>query len=126
MVIGNVMRRALEAFATFEFKKGIGTISCDEDILASLGNPIYHDYFQNLMYRVLLNGESHMEERIKSLSDPTLASYISDEDRIKVARDVLCMIYLLNKSHFKAHLSGENQAVEKIEVWCQNIIENNS
>lgn len=126
MVIGNVMRRALEAFATFEYKKGIDTVSCDESILDSLGNPVFHDYFQNLMYRILLNGESHMEERVKSLSDPTLASNATEENKTKAAKDVLCMIYLLNKAHVKAHLANETNAVEKIEVWCQEIIDTNA
>ena len=38
MVIGNIMRRALEAFSTFEYKKGIDKISCDHGILAIMEN----------------------------------------------------------------------------------------
>lgn len=81
MVIGNVIRRILEAFSIFEYKQGIDKLSCDEKILNSLGNKIYHNYFQNIMYRLLLNGESHMEERIKSLTDLTFASNVFSEEK---------------------------------------------
>lgn len=33
------------------------------------------------MYRLLLNGESHMEERIKSLTDLTFASNVFSEEK---------------------------------------------
>ncbi len=32
IVIGNIMRQALEAFATFEYKKGIAVISTNEKL----------------------------------------------------------------------------------------------
>lgn len=38
LAIGNIMRRALESFSTFEYKKGIDSISCDQEILKSMGN----------------------------------------------------------------------------------------
>lgn len=120
------MRRALEAFATFEYRKGIDTISCDESILSSLGNPVYHDYFQNLMYRLLLNSESHMEERVKSLADPSFSTNVTDEVKEKTAKDVLCMIYLLNNAHVEAHLANETDAVDNIKLWCQEILDANS
>lgn len=116
MVIGNVMRRTLEAFSTFEYKQGIDIMSCDETILNSLGNKIYHDYFQNIKYRLLLNEDSHMEERIKSLTDPTFASNVSSEEKERTAKDIMCVMALLNRSHIQAHLKDISDADSEITI----------
>lgn len=60
--VGNKMRRVLEAFSTFCYRKGIDEVSCDERILKSLRE--YSDYFENRMYRLVLNGESHYEHQV--------------------------------------------------------------
>lgn len=122
MVIGNVMRRMMEAFSTFEYKQGMDEISCDEQILNSLGNDVYHDYFQNLMYRLLLNGDSHMEEKVKSLTDPLFASTVSENEKIRTAKDIICFMYLLNKPHVEAHLKEIPTAVSIIQSWCSDIL----
>lgn len=122
MVIGNVMRRMMEAFSTFGYKQGMDEISCDEQILNSLGNDAYHDYFQNLMYRLLLNGDSHMEEKVKSLTDPLFASTVSETEKIRTAKDIICFMYLLNKPHVEAHLKEIPTAVSIIQLWCSDIL----
>ena len=122
MVIGNVMRRTMEAFSTFEYKQGMDEISCDEQILNSLGNIVYHDYFQNLMYRLLLNGDSHMEERVKSLTDPLFATNVSEAEKTRTAKDIICFMYLLNKPHVEAHLKDIPTAIPTIQSWCNDIL----
>ena len=67
--VGNSMRRVLEAFSTFVYKKGIADISCDNTILQQIRDKDYIDYFKNLMYRLVLNGDSHMLERTNNLDD---------------------------------------------------------
>ena len=47
IVIGNIMRQALEAFATFVYKKGIEDISTDDTVLSIIDEK-YRDYFENL------------------------------------------------------------------------------
>ena len=59
IAIGNIMRQVLEAFATFEYKKGIEKISIDETILSKMLCVEYKSYFKNLMYRIVLNNGSH-------------------------------------------------------------------
>lgn len=122
LVIGNVMRKALEAFSTFEYKKGIDSISCDQEILASLGEPKYSTYFENLMYRLVLNGESHTEERVRNLNDQYFYSTTSETEKIRTAKDILCLMRLLNKQHVEAHLCGIPNATKKIDGWCQSIL----
>ena len=55
LVIGNIMRQMLEAFSTFQYKKGFDDISTDQSILALLPEDVYKTYFENLMYRLILN-----------------------------------------------------------------------
>ena len=123
MIIGNTMRRALETFSTFVYKKPIDAISCDKDILSLLGEECYVTYFENLMYRLVLNGESHMEERAKTLVDADFVAVLSPDEKKRTARDILCFMYLLNPVHVKAHLADINDAECQIQGWCSNIKE---
>ena len=125
IVIGNIIRRALEAFGTFEYQKGIEEISCDQTIL-NLIDPDKRDYFENLMYRLVLHGESHLEERVKSLTDNNFFATFTSDEKKRVARDVLCLMYLLNKNHISAHFSTMKDdvgvdALSNIAQWANNI-----
>ncbi|MBC1943492.1 AAA family ATPase [Listeria booriae] len=123
LVIGNIMRRALEAFATFEYKIGIDEISYDQTILLSMEHPAHRDYFENLMYRLILNGESHSETHIKSLQDLNFYSTVSSEEKQRTAKDILCLIYLLNPQHLKAHFKNyDKESIPMIESWCKDIL----
>ena len=121
LIIGNLMRRALEAFSTFVYKTGITDISCDDTILQQIGDKDYIDYFKNLMYRLVLNGDSHMQERTNSLDDMDYLYFLSDEERRRTAQEVICFIYLLNKRHVLAHLEGKQNIETNIQKWCADI-----
>ncbi|WP_206282011.1 AAA family ATPase [Streptococcus sp. KCJ4932] len=120
--IGNVMRRILEAFSTFIYKKGIEDVSIDESILACIDDKDYVEYFKNLMYRLVLHGESHMEERVKALQDPEYLDFISDEAKERTAQEVICFMYKLNSKHVLAHLEGDN-VENNIKSWLEKIKE---
>lgn len=121
LVVGNSMRRVLEAFSTFVYKKGITEISCDVSILQKIGDKDYIEYFKNLMYRLVLNGDSHMEERTNSLTDMDYLDFLSEEERQRTAREVICFIYLLNDYHILAHLDGKKNIITNIQKWCADI-----
>lgn len=121
LVVGNSMRRVLEAFSTFVYKKGISEISCDASILQKIGDKDYIEYFKNLMYRLVLNGDSHMEERTNSLTDMDYLDFLSEEERQRTAREVICFIYLLNDYHVLAHLEGKKNIITNIQKWCADI-----
>ena len=87
MVIGNIMRQVLEAFSTFEYKKGIEAVSTDEKILDLIENRKYQAYFRNLMYRLVLNGGSHKEEQVRAMSDLSFFSHISDAEKRRTASE---------------------------------------
>lgn len=123
--IGNVMRRTLEAFSTFVYKKGMDDISISSEILAALGNEQYSEYFSHLMYRLVLNGESHSEERVRTLMDDNdFLEMLSITEKQRTAKDIICFIYLLNPNHVRAHLSsyGITDSDGVIEAWCKDIL----
>ena len=121
LVIGNMMRQILEAFSTFAYKKGIEEVSTDEQILALLPEPEYISYYKNLMYRLVLHGGSHKEEQIKAMKDFQFFSLISEGEKKRTAKDVLCFIYLLNERHLLEHLGGCGDVEAELESWCKDI-----
>jgi len=125
LTIGNVMRRALEAFSTFNYRKGIEEVSCDKNVLDVLGERSV--YFNNLMYRLVLHGESHYEERVYSLNDHTnFYDFVSDKEKKRTAKDILCFMYLLNSAHIQSYLQDIANAISNIKQWCSQIKENSS
>ena len=121
LIIGNMMRQLLEAFATFEYRKSIEDVSTDSDILSLLQKEEYISYYKNLMYRLVLHGGSHKEEQVKSMKDLRFFSIISENEKRRTARDVLCFIYLLNKKHLLEHLKESGNVEAQIQSWCEEI-----
>ena len=66
--IGNIMRRLLEAFFTFNYKKAFYEFVCKDEFLNYLPEN-KRIFYGNLMTRLVLNGGSHEEEAVKSLTD---------------------------------------------------------
>ena len=111
----------MEAFSTFEYKKGIDAVSTDAEILNLLVEPKYISYYKNLMYRLVLHGGSHKEEQIKTMNDFHFFSLISETEKKRTARDILCFIYLLNKRHLLEHLKKYKNIETELKDWCQEI-----
>ena len=125
IIIGNVMRKILEAFGTFTYKKGMAQLSTDDKIISNFSE---NDriYYSNLMYRLILNSSSHMEEKVKSMNDLNFFDYVSDSEKQRTAKDIICFLFKLNPIHVKAHLqayySGEDNppnVEEIINEWCK-------
>ncbi len=122
IIIGNILRQVLEAFATFQYKKGIEEVSTDSYVLDALPEEEYKLYFYNLMYRLVLHGGSHREEQVKALDDMNFFSVVSNTDKQRTAKDVLCFIYLLDEKHVISHLKEYgNSAITNLEQWCNDI-----
>ncbi|MGH1601459.1 AAA family ATPase [Campylobacter majalis] len=112
--IGNDMRKLLEAFGTFNYQCGIEKIATDETITSKL-SPTQKTYFSNLMYRLVLHGESHMEDKTKILD---FTSYISETEKQNTAKDILSLLYLLHDTHLKKYLHKEQ--IKSIEEWVKS------
>ncbi|MBR1438368.1 MAG: AAA family ATPase [Synergistaceae bacterium] len=119
--IGNIMRQAMEAFSTFEFKQGIKILT-DDKILSVIESKEIRNYFKNIMYHLVLHGGSHRREQTQNM-DMNFFSFISETEKRQTAKDILCFMYLLNLTHIKAHLGEER--CKDIQLWCEQIkIEN--
>lgn len=71
--------------------------------------------------RLVLNGESHMEERTKGLESMDYLDLLDDEQRRRTAQEVICFLYLLNEQHVLAHLDGMKDVKKTIKQWCNQI-----
>ena len=120
--IGNDMRRVLEAFSTFEYRVNASELSTKPLPIKALEEKdyAYKLFFQNLMYRLVLNRKSHSQETVMGASNYRFFDEISDEEKIKTAKGVLCLIYLLNKNHLISQLKDDTK-IQKIEEWCEEI-----
>lgn len=125
ITIGNAMRRVLEAFSTFNYQKSIEKVSCDKNVLSALGN--YSIYFENLMYRLVLHGESHYEEQVYSIHDGNnFYKFISESEKKQTAKNIICFMFLLNSTHLIAYLQDEKDSINNIKLWVNNIPKNES
>lgn len=103
--IGNTMRKVLEAFGTFNYQCGIEELATDEDIMIGL-QPDNQKYFKNLMYRLILNTESHTQDKTKSLD---FFSHIDEIEKQKTAQDILSLLCLLNEVHLKKYFKDDSK-----------------
>ena len=110
------MRQALEAFTTFEYKKGITDVLKDETLLSGMCDE-HKSYFKNLICRIVLNNGSHREEQTMSMEIDFLP-FISETEKRRTAQEIISLIYLLNKPHILAHLGDVSS---KIDRWCEEI-----
>lgn len=118
--IGNQMRKVLEAYATFNYKKGIENISTTEEILNKIADESKREYFRNFMYRLILNGDSHMEETARSYPDSTFFDHIDINEKIITAKSLLVFLYLIDDIHIKMYFNN-NKQIKNIENWCGQI-----
>ncbi len=128
LAIGNIMRRILEAFSTFNYKMGIEELTTNEDILSHLPSQRLQDYFKNCMYRLVLHSESHFLERTKGLIDRGFVEAFSIGEKVKTSRDILILLFTLNPLHIEIHLRKENEdfftlkrKIEQIETWREEL-----
>lgn len=120
LIIGNVIRRVVEAFSTFIYKKGMAEISYQSDLSHLFGEK--KQFFNNLMYRLVLHGDSHTEQAMRACSDEALRfHYSSVEEKQRIARYVIAMLYTLQKEHVLLHLKSRDNVKETIEKWLNEI-----
>lgn len=118
LTIGNMTRRVLEAFSTFTFKEGGDKVSSDPRVLALIPDQNKRDYFQNTMYRLVLNTESHLQESVQGAPEMSFFSHLTIEEKQRTARDVLCFMYCINSAHVLSHLPN---AQKDLDNWMASI-----
>lgn len=109
MSIGNIMRRLMEAFASFCYNTGFEKMMCNPGILDRI-HPDKRPYYENFMCRLTLNGESHEEEHVYSLN--TMTRYFSKDEKVQTAKSLLLFLYYINEEHMKSYFDyDKNPAI---------------
>lgn len=112
-VIGNVMRRVLEAYGSFNYGVGMDRLSRDPDLKARFGN--LEGLLANAMYRLTLNDDSHMQEKVSSLNSTFSFERYSYDERKALAKCVLMALHLLDAEHVKKQLANAGASVNEVE-----------
>lgn len=122
LIIGNSMRKVLEAFSTFQSKNSIELFMRDSDILELIPTNL-RDYFENFMYRLVLNGESHLSEQSMSYPDSNFYEFISQDEKQTTAKNLLSFIYIINPIHVKKQLGNNTDYINNVESWVNELKE---
>lgn len=72
------------------------------------------------MYRLVLNSESHTFDNTRNIS---FYDYISREEKVKTAKSILLLLYLLDKTHLQLYLNNDDY-LENIKLWENEIVPN--
>lgn len=121
--IGNIVRKLFEAYATFNFQKGIKDVLSFNLIQDKLGYK--SDFFTSLMSRIVLHQESHYEEQINYMyKDFSFFGYTSEDEKRKTAQYVLSFMYLVSKEHILACFENNPDISANIVSWIKNIPDN--
>lgn len=119
--IGNTLRRILEAYGTFLYKKGIVDLFRCSVLLDRIKDEKLKQYFENFMCRLLLHGESHTENLCKSMPDSDFYHCFSHDEKVKTARSVLVFMKIDNPEHIVAHLKNDISSIAVIQCWEEEI-----
>lgn len=103
-LIGNILRRILEGYCTFNYGIGMGEI-CHDEILRTRCGEAY-DMLSNAMYRLILNDGSHFEERVASLDSLVTFNRYSYQEKRTMAQCVFVILNYLDKDHIAKQLAG--------------------
>lgn len=103
-VIGNIMRRLLEAYVRFNYNLDFDKLATDSDLAEKL-EPL-SDIFRNMTYRLALHNESHFTEVILSLDRQRVFEGFSDEEKQTIARRLLVLLNKLDPIHIKKLVLG--------------------
>lgn len=117
--IGNQMRKVLEAYATFVFRKRMEEAFRDEDVLVLIPAD-KKAYYKSFMYRLILNGDSHEEEAAYTINNFNELYAIGEKRR--TAKCVLLLLYYINKPHLAAYINDPAQFAT-IEGWKDSGLE---
>ena len=99
---------------------GIIDITRNDTLLEKLTDK-QKKYFKNLMYRLVLNNESHSEEKVKSIPETNFYEYVSTAEKERTSKDILSFIYLINCNHIKMQFKDNIKAIEDIDTWSKNV-----
>ena len=112
--IGNKMRRMEEAYSSFIFNNKFESLLHNDSFLQKVPES-KRTFFENLMSRLILNTESHTEEKIYDMHD--FSPMFEEEEIRKTAKYLLILFYYVDPFHLKSYLGINNFSV--VENWTK-------
>lgn len=122
--IGNYVRQVFEAFGTFNYGLGISELSTHKTILECFDDENEKVYFRNLMYRLVLNGESHLKVETNGLIEQDFFPRIDTDEKIKVVKHLLYFLHKINKNHLHMMLAKNKVGIDEIESYMKECKKN--
>ena len=112
--IGNKMRRMEEAYSSFIFNNNFERLLHNDSFLQKVPES-KRTFFKSLMSRLILNTESHTEEKIYDMHDFT--PMFEEEEIRKTAKYLLILFYYVDPFHLKSYLGNAN--LSEVEKWAK-------
>lgn len=112
--IGNKMRRMEEAYSSFIFNNKFESLLHNDSFLQKVPES-KRTFFKSLMSRLILNTESHTEEKIYDMHDFT--PMFEEEEIKKTAKYLLILFYYVDPFHLKSYLGIKN--FSEVEKWAK-------
>lgn len=117
--IGNILRRILEGYGTFNYGIGMENLARDRELVTRFGNSAKN--LSNLMYRLILNDDSHMQERLVTLNPSVTFEHYSYEEKQVIAQCVFVMLNYFDNEHIYKQLSkfriGREEIRRNLNLW---------
>ena len=113
--IGNKMRRMEEAYSSFIFNNNFERLLHNDSFLQKVPES-KRTFFKSLMSRLILNTESHTEEKIYDMHDFT--PMFEEEEIRKTAKYLLILFYYVDPFHLKSYLGSDN--FSEVEKWKED------
>ena len=110
--MGNIMRRLLEAYFTFNYRQSFYEYVFKDEFLNMLPSD-NRTYYKNLLTRLVLNGSSHEEESVRAMTD--LFALFTPQEMQMTAKSIIVLLHLLNSLHTKQYLG--DAAVAEVDSW---------
>ena len=113
--IGNMIRRMLEMFSSFEFNTNF------EGLNYKLENDPLYDLLNNYMFRIITHNESHSMINAYAYDQIDRFETFTHEEKVKTAKLSLLLIGKLNEKHLKSYLKKDNTAI--VMSWEESLKE---
>lgn len=123
-VIGNILRRILEGYSSFNYGIGVEKLSRDKDLAVRFGKA--SRLITNIMYRLALNDESHLKESLDALNPPIVFDRYSYQEKVTIAQSVFVILDYLDRDHVVkqlAHFEVSKKDINRhISEWRKKFI----
>lgn len=118
--IDNILRRILESASTYHFKKGFNEVDFTGEVFAGVSESLLNQ-FEKLKIVLMLNYESHLRSQI-SMNPDWLTSLTQFQEKSRVAKVVMCFLYVIGKSHVISFLKNAHPDVESVmQTWMTDM-----